>query len=391
MRAPFSVLAAIALVSGCGSENRASPIVTDAGTNAPAEPRTQAAAETGTTSAPLEGRHRCRNGQLSLQLPTGEWRDLGSCAAGTGSTPCRFPDSELMPAPVIEWDGTGLGRASACLPLSPTGIAGSPDGGVWVVGGQSVYRWNDSEWLEVATIPAAALLGVFVDDAANAWVYGARSVSSGWAPLVVRWNGARWEDLSPATGGVLMSMHGAPGDGPWAVGARDALRWTGTEWHATDLRDRSAVRTVFAFAPDDVWALSSGGPDTPVSRWDGARWESLTTLPYIFGTSPDVFALARDDVWISGGLHWNGVEWSQAGAHVQSFAMVDGQLLGFGGSDGCGGAPGGTTVSRWNGSEWLPIEDGIANALAPIHRWMNTVWTSGSRVFLISAPITVQC
>lgn len=390
MRAPLSVLAVLVIASGCGSENRSAELTADAGPTA-TDTRPPSVRSTNSPPEEFEGPHRCRDGQLSQLLPGGEWRDLGSCIPGSGSTPCRFIESELMPAPVLEWDGTQLGRASACLPLNPTGIAGSSDHEVWVVGGQSVYRWDGREWFEVQTLPASQLLGVFVDEHANAWVHGARYVAGGWAPLVVRWNGTKWEDLSPTSGGVLMSMHGTPGEGPWAVSSRAALRWTGTGWHATDLRDRSAVRTVFAFAPNDVWAMSSGGPDTPVSRWDGYRWEFLATLPYVFGTSPDVFALSRDNVWISGGHHWNGASWTHSAADVQSFAMLNGELLGFGGSDGCGGTPGGTTVWRWNSTDWVPTQDGLARALEPTKRWMNTMWTSGTRIWLISAPITVQC
>jgi len=355
------------------------------------------AAEEATTSAHdsapppdvVLGPHRCRDGTLLRETVSGAWEDVGSCAAGSGATPCAFANSELLPAPIIEWDGDRLGPSSACLPLTATGIATSSDG-VWVVGDQSIYRWNDREWREVLRLPATQLLGVFVDGA-GVWVFGAHYASPGWAPLVMRWSGARWDDVSPTNDALLTDMHGAPGAGPWAVGGRSALRWNGDGWHATDLRELATVRTVLALSPNDVWAFSSGAPETAVSRWDGVRWRWAATLPYLFGTSPNVLARASDDIWVSGGHHWDGVAWTQHENDVQAFASIGNTLFGFGGSDGCGSAPATTRVWRWNGGEFKRVEDGLAHALAPIQRWMNAVTTRDGKIWLISAPITVQC
>src|SRR5688572_23187027 len=112
-----------------------------------------------------------------------------------------------------------------------------------------------------------------------------------------------------------------------------------------------AIHDVWAFAPDDVIAVGSGGT---VLDYDGATWRAVQTAEPSDLTG--IWAFARDEVWLTANqsvLRWDGAAWT-----VEDLSMF--------GVDGL--------TDLWGASPedlWAVGDDGIF-----LHRGAGGVWTS---------------
>ncbi|MFF3485663.1 hypothetical protein ACFYXC_20670 [Streptomyces sp. NPDC002701] len=123
----------------------------------------------------------------------------------------------------------------------------------------------------------------------------------------------------PVPPGHVYGLHILAADDVWAAGATGSgaavSHWNGTAWQQTivDGFPRSAVSSVLAVSPTEVWAGGTAGfvggpvgrPIPPLLvRWDGQTW-SRVTVPTDYGS---ISSLAPTT---SGALGWVAVARSQ--------------------------------------------------------------------------------
>lgn len=237
-------------------------------------------------------------------------------AVGADAVGRQAPGFPLM----LRWDGTawqrhslaGIGWQGELLSTAAT----SPTD-VWAVGrdsagGARLLRFDGTGWQESRPPRDVALTKVVTGG--ETWLIGSR----GGAQVLLRRDGQGWQEL-PVPPGAVYGLHVLAADDVWAAGATDSgaavSHWNGQEWQQTvvDGFPRSAVGSVLAVSPTEVWAGGTGGfiggpPGRPIPpllvRWDGQSW-SRVTVPTDFGS---ISSLAPDT---SGGLAWVAVARSQ--------------------------------------------------------------------------------
>ncbi|MEV0318428.1 hypothetical protein ACIBKX_09495 [Streptomyces sp. NPDC050658] len=230
---------------------------------------------------------------------------------------------------VLRWDGTAWQRQS----LSKVGwqgellsVAATSPTAVWAVGrdaagGARLLRFNGTDWSE-SRPPRGVLPTKAVAGGGETWLIGSRDG----AQVLLRWNGRGWKDV-PVPPGSVYGLHILAGDDVWAAGATEAgaavSHWDGQEWRQTIVNGfpRSAVGSVLAVSPTEVWAGGTAGfvggpPGKPIPpllvRFDGQQWNRVG-VPADFGS---VSSLAPD---ASGGLGWvsvaNSLKWAPQGSN----------------------------------------------------------------------------
>jgi len=222
---------------------------------------------------------------------------------------------------VLRWDGTawqrqslpGIGWQGELLSIAAT----SPTS-VWAVGrdsagGAHLLRFGGTAWYE-SRPPRGVVLTKVVAGGGETWLIGARDG----VQVLLRWDGRGWRDL-PVPPGSVYGLHILAADDVWAAGATDSgaavSHWNGQAWQQTivDGFPRSAVGSVLAVSPTEVWAGGTAGfvggpPGRPIPpllvRFDGQAWRHVT-VPTDFGS---IGSLAPTT---SGKLGWVSVARSQ--------------------------------------------------------------------------------
>jgi hypothetical protein len=242
------------------------------------------------------------------------------------------------------------------------------------------------------------LHGVAASSARSAWAVGStlEGKSVAW-----HWDGTSWRSvpLPPVSGQLHLESVAAPDDGEaWAVGwdTRQTSRvnydthaviehWDGARWQVvpSPYAGQSALYSIAASGPRDVWAVGADFHDTQVTlkgfahgkfpvhhdrflllHWDGTSW-STVKLPFarpphgiVFGAN--VAASGPADVWVfsnggeSGGTRANGKPFSQI-TPIQ--------------------------VEHWNGERWesVPAPFGQADGVSGISSTSaDDAWAVGS-------------
>ncbi|MEV6684090.1 hypothetical protein AB0N28_01905 [Streptomyces sp. NPDC051130] len=211
---------------------------------------------------------------------------------------------------LLHWDGAAwTDRTAGTADLyDPTQVSGAGSQ-VWLVGSRlnstlpSVLRWDGSGWRSVG-LPSALgavtkLRAVEVAAANDVWVAGstAAGATAPRSSLVMHWNGTAWTALpapfGPAVGQVSTLL--VRGSECWAAGiAADraaVAHWNGRAWSvsAPATTYYSEVTQLAAYGAE-VWAT---GTNTPLQRWNGTAWSSVTgpkTAPLTsaaLATAPD--------------------------------------------------------------------------------------------------------
>lgn len=216
--------------------------------------------------------------------------------------------------PGIGWQGELLSIAAT----SPTTI--------WAVGrdssgGTRLLRSDGTAWSE-SRPPRGVVLTKAVAGGGETWLIGSRDG----AQVLLRWDGRGWRDM-PVPPGSVYGLHILAADDVWAAGAADSgaavSHWNGQTWQQTIVYGfpRSAVGSVLAVTPTEVWAGGTAGfvggpvgrPIPPLLvRFDGQEW-SRVTVPTDFGS---VSSLAPGT---SGELAWvsvaNSQKWGPPGSY----------------------------------------------------------------------------
>ncbi|KOG37234.1 hypothetical protein [Streptomyces resistomycificus] len=238
-------------------------------------------------------------------------------AVGTDAVGREAPGFPL----VLRWNGTawqrqslpGIGWQGDLLSVAAT----SPTM-VWAVGRDSagsarLLRSDGNSWYE-SRPPRGVVLTKVVAGGGETWLIGSRDG----AQVLLRWDGHGWRDV-PVPPGAVYGLHILAADDVWAAGATDSgaavSHWDGQAWQQTIVNGfpRSAVGSVLAVSPTEVWAGGTAGfvggpvgrPIPPLLvRWDGQAWNRVT-VPTDFGS---VTSLAPAT---SGALAWVSVARSQ--------------------------------------------------------------------------------
>ncbi|WP_328752673.1 hypothetical protein OHT57_44520 [Streptomyces sp. NBC_00285] len=238
-------------------------------------------------------------------------------AVGTDAVGREAPGFPL----VLRWDGTawqrqslpGIGWQGELLSIAATSPTAVWAAGRDAAGGARLLRFDGIAWYE-SLPPRGVVPTKLVAGGDETWLIGSRDG----AQILLRWDGNGWQDL-PVPPGSVYGLHILAADDVWAAGATASgatvSHWNGQAWQQTivDGFPRSAVGSVLAVSPTEVWAGGTAGfvggpPGRPIPpllvRWDGQSW-SRVTVPTDFGS---ITSLAPTP---SGELAWVSVARSQ--------------------------------------------------------------------------------
>ncbi|MER6672784.1 hypothetical protein [Streptomyces sp. NPDC000983] len=222
---------------------------------------------------------------------------------------------------LLRWDGSGWQRQGvpgAGWQGELLSVSATSPSDVWAVGRDTagaarLLRFDGTSWSE-SRAPRGVLLTKAVSGGGETWLIGSRDG----AQVLLRRDGRVWREL-PVPSGAVYGLHIRAADDVWAAGATASgaavSHWDGQAWQQTvvDGFPRSAVGTVLAVSPTEVWAGGTAGfvggpvgrPIPPLLvRFDGQTW-SRVPVPADFGS---VTSLATSG---SGGLAWVSMARSQ--------------------------------------------------------------------------------
>ncbi|ATL25111.1 hypothetical protein [Streptomyces formicae] len=287
---------------------------------------TSAVAATGTwqhVPVPAQVRPQAAMNEAVAFGPEGAW------AVGTDAVGREAPGFPLL----LRWDGTAWKRQGVPGPgwqgelLS---IAATSPTAAWAVGrdtsgGARLLRFDGRAWSE-SRAPRGAVLDKVVAGAGEVWLIGARDGTQ----VLLRRDGGAWREV-PAPPGSVYGLHVLAADDVWAAGATGSgaavSHWDGQAWQQTIVGfPRSAVSSVLAVSPTEVWAGGTDGfvggpPGRPIPpllvRFDGQTWHRVA-LPADFGS---VSSLAPSP---SGELGWVALAGSQKRGPVDGPPLVPG-------------------------------------------------------------------
>lgn len=230
---------------------------------------------------------------------------------------------------LLRWDGTAWkrqGLPGARWQGELLSVAATAPTSVWAVGRDTagaarLLRFNGTAWSE-SRPPRGVVLTEVVTGAGETWLIGTRDG----AQALLRHDGRGWQDL-PVPPGSVYGLHIKAADDVWAAGSNDSAaavsHWNGKEWQQTivDGFPRSAVGSVLAVSPTEVWAGGTAGfiggpPGKPIPpllvRFDGEKWNRVA-LPTTFGAVNSLAPTA------SGELGWVAVvrslKWAPPGSN----------------------------------------------------------------------------
>ncbi|MGW0422182.1 hypothetical protein [Streptomyces sp. NPDC003015] len=282
---------------------------------------------------PLSWQHVPVPAQVRPQAALNEAVALGpdlAWAVGADAVGREAPGFPL----VLRWDGTEWHRQSlpgVAWQGELLSVAATSPTAVWAVGrdaagGARLLRFDGTAWSEnrppPGVVPTQVVTGV-----GETWLIGSR----GGAQALLRRDEDGWRDM-PVPPGTVYGLHIKGADDVWAAGATDSgaavSHWDGQAWQQTivDASPRSAVGSVLAVSPTEVWAGGTAGfvggpPGRPIPplllRFDGQTW-SRVSVPTDFGS---VSSLAASP---SGELAWVAVARSQKWGPPGSPPLVSG-------------------------------------------------------------------
>ena len=241
-----------------------------------------------------------------------------------------------------------------------TDVAVAPDGTAWAVGARGgkktktmVQSYDGSSWAMRSSLNPSEygnfLSAVDVAPSGDVYVAGAReNAKRRFRTMIHRYDGKAWKMFRSGYPGVLWDLDVIADDDVWAVGekgvgARDtrtvAVHFDGTGWTevatASPGQGFSALYSVSAAAPDDVWAVGEwwdpdrdGSARPWIVHFDGTSWSAPEIPDFTTGTAGaglfGVSALDADTAVAVGVdytfpvedsrvvIEWNGTSWSRA-------------------------------------------------------------------------------
>lgn len=227
------------------------------------------------------------------------------------------------------------------------------DGVLWAVGSDGlVLRYENGRWLRCPTPTTERLTSIWVAPNEQLWVTSEQG-------SVLSFEGSVWTTRFTAPGSHLSDIHGTASNDIWAVGGDTLLHFDGRTWTRLTLSNEHSLQSVWVAAKNDVWL---GG--TYAWHFDGnnfaQRYDSPLVVKGIWGDgngtvwmaatgivrcdaigckiidSPssqmvDVWGSSPTDVWmigLTGGMHWNGNNWSNVPGLSNPTALTGGSPYG---------------------------------------------------------------
>ena len=244
---------------------------------------------------------------------------------------------------IEHWDGTNWSVATV-LPFGTIllAVAARSSSDVWAVGSISgvgqiqtfVEHWNGQQWVVVPSPNVGTynwLYAVCVISRNDAWAVGySLTLDTGDVYILMHWDGTNWSLVNgpPADSSALRSVKAFATDDVWAVGSKDSdinqntsstftVHWDGTAWSevpSPNVSDQNSLNGVDGATPNDVWAVGYSSLDSLAMHWDGAAWSVVRTPTE--GSFTAVKAFSATNVWAVGSLgnqsisaRWDGTEW----------------------------------------------------------------------------------
>lgn len=261
---------------------------------------------------------------------------------------------------VLHWDGRSWREAAhsddrALFALWSDGARDLWIGGDW----GEVARFDGRTFAALGAPPYLDLFAMWGSDERDVWAVGERGT------IVHREDARHWRPLTSGSSSDLFAVSGTGPRDVWAVGAAGtALHWDGSAWLATQTGTGADLESVYAAAPDLVWAASG----ERLLRHDASGWHAE---PGVTDPVSLVSGAARDNVWAVGehvALHWDGTTWRRMDVEF-------GDLYGL-------------AVS--SAGAWVTTDDGVLALRADRNGWDRSdggpakcrgVWAEGDRVW----------
>jgi hypothetical protein len=255
----------------------------------------------------------------------------GSAATDGGPAPDVGPADARADADASCDPGADADLAEPVVdPFDPSGHVCTRDAWCWLhptpQGNQLDDVWMDEDGVAVAVGRHGTILvhdggswttstcGVGDEDLHAVWGTSAEHVIAvGDLGSVYRFDGACWERMDTDISRALYAVWGSATDDVYAAGEETLLRFDGSEWRRVPI-DLTTIflSALWGSASDDVYAggfLEDWNP-APILRFDGERWEQLTTtalwVEALWGSAPD------DLYAVGSGLiaHYDGVDFA---------------------------------------------------------------------------------
>lgn len=183
----------------------------------------------------------------------------------------------------------------------------------WLVGnGPTAYVWNGTTWAPAPSAMALTndLLGVFGSA-------GNKVVAAGTADAIFRFDGATWSRsaVAPKPG----TEYGVWGTGSSfvSVGAsNDCITITDTTQTKVSCAQAggAVLRAAWGVSANNIVAVGYDGNTSIASKFDGANWTKLGTIPNV-GKLYSVWASSATDFWAVGEggvvLRFDGTSWTR--------------------------------------------------------------------------------
>ncbi|MFI0977442.1 hypothetical protein ACH4SP_10480 [Streptomyces sp. NPDC021093] len=224
-----------------------------------------------------------------------------TCMAVIASASARAPSWQHVPVPAEVRPQAGLNEAVAFGPDRAWAV-GADAVGRSAPGFPLVLRWNGTAW-QRQSLPGVGWQGELLSVAATsptaAWAVG-RDAAGG--ARLLRFDGTAWRESRPPRG-VVLTKAVAGGGETWLIGSRDGaqvlLRRDGHGWRDVPAPPGS-VYGLHVRAADDVWAAGATGSGAAVSHWDGQAWQQTLVNGFPRSAVSSVLAVSPTEVWAGG-------------------------------------------------------------------------------------------
>ena len=288
----------------------------------------------------------------------------------------------------IQWQQMGAGVNGTVFALARVGTdlyaGGDFPGGL--------ARWDGTQWQQVGTLSGP----VYALTAWNGMLVagGDFATSSGGTKVfLARWDGAQWQKFGNGLSGPVHALTSTNTDlyagGNFSRSGATTVngigRWDGAQWNALGSGTNGIVHAI-AVQNGVVYAggtftIAGGRSIALIAQWNGTAWSTLGTglsATPATGRIPAVLTLAADgntlyvggDFDQAGGQNanniarWNGT-WSVLGSGTAPVFAVAPHTNGVYATTSSANELSVHGIASWNGSQWLPIEEGpCANILA---------------------------
>jgi hypothetical protein len=210
-----------------------------------------------------------------------------------------------------------------------------------IVANGDIRKWNGTNWVNLASTTAGAVLGLYNDNDNNLYVTGWIDTIDGIpASKIAKWDGVSWSAIDTSHWGGGASVCSIIYKGDLYVGGNfgnntrtiDRIaRWDGSLWHSVGngMPGGDAIINCFEIYNNELYVAgrfyaSSGCPGNSIAKWDGVQWSD-----------------------VGGGF-------SDINPTLYDLKVFDGELYASGIFDTVGGVPI-KDIAKWNGTNWCGL------------------------------------